>query len=205
MKKHHPVTLFIRIELTITKGIGMILFILLAIIIAKMRRHRIGVLLREPSLIPVWIIEIVFWLLQICIWRQDYRFIGYAGYLQTASILALLWPILKFRLYPQAIAGALMVATGSALNRIVMNANDGRMPVTPSFSGITRYYQEGALEAAQDMRHILMSDATKLNFLADYIDVGFSVISVGDVLVHLFTTVVIYCVIAKCNQKKRER
>ncbi|MBE5769797.1 MAG: hypothetical protein E7336_00335 [Clostridiales bacterium] len=183
----------------------MILFILLAIIIAKMRRHRIGVLLREPSLIPVWIIEIVFWLLQICIWRQDYRFIGYAGYLQTASILALLWPILKFRLYPQAIAGALMVATGSALNRIVMNANDGRMPVTPSFSGITRYYQEGALEAAQDMRHILMSDATKLNFLADYIDVGFSVISVGDVLVHLFTTIVIYCVIAKCNQKKRER
>ena len=95
----------------------MILFILLAIIIAKIRRHRIGVLLREPSLIPVWGIEIVFWLLQICIWRQDYRFIGYAGYLQTASILVLLWPIIKFRLYPQAIAGALMVSAGSIMNR----------------------------------------------------------------------------------------
>ena len=180
----------------------MILFILLAIVIAKLRRHRIGVLLREPSLIPVWVIEIVFWLLQICIWRQDYRFIGYAGYLQTASILALLWPILKFRLYPQAIAGALMVGAGSAMNRIVMHANDGRMPVIPSFSGLTRYYQEGALAASQDVRHVLMSEATKLNFLADYIDVGFSVISPGDVLVHLFTTIVIYCVIAKCNQRK---
>ena len=180
----------------------MILFILLAIIIAKIRRHRIGVLLREPSLIPVWGIEIVFWLLQICIWRQDYRFIGYAGYLQTASILVLLWPIIKFRLYPQAIAGALMVSAGSIMNRIVMNANNGAMPVIPSFSGFTRYYQDGALEISQDVRHILMSDATKLNFLADYIDVGFSVISPGDVLVHLFTTIVIYCVIAKWNQRK---
>ena len=180
----------------------MILFILLAFIIAKLRRHRIRVLLREPSLIPIWIIEIVFWLLQICIWRQDYRFIGIAGYLQTASILALLWPILKFRLYPQAIAGAFMVVTGSTLNRIVMYANGGRMPVILSFSGITKYYQEGALEASQDVRHIIMSDATKLNFLADYIDVGFSVMSIGDVLVHLFTTIVLYCVIVKCNQRK---
>jgi len=180
----------------------MILFILLALIIAKLRRYHIRVLLREPSLIPVWVVEIIFWLLQICIWREDYRFVGYAGYLQTASILALLWPILKFKLYPQAIAGALMVGTGSAMNRIVMNANGGKMPVIPSFSGFTRYYREGALEVSRDVRHIMMSDATKLNFLADYIDVGFSVISIGDVLVHLFTTVVIYCVIAKCNQRK---
>ena len=180
----------------------MILFILLALIIAKLRRHSIRVLLRETSLIPIWIIEIIFWLLQLCIWRQDYRFIGLAGYLQTASILALLWPIMKFRLYPQAIAGAIMVVTGSALNRIVMHANGGMMPVIPSFSGFTKYYQEGALELSHDVRHVLMSDATKLNFLADYIDVGFSVISIGDVLVHLFTTIVIVCVIAKRNQRK---
>ena len=180
----------------------MILFILLALIIAKLRKHRIRVLLREPSLIPVWVIEIIFWLLQLCIWRQDYRFIGLAGYLQTASILALLWPIMKFRLYPQAIVGAVMVVVGSALNRIVMHANGGKMPVVPSFSGFTKYYQEGALELSQDVRHVIMSDTTKLNFLADYIDVGFSVISIGDVLVHLFTTIVIYCVIAKCNHRK---
>ena len=180
----------------------MILFILLAVVIAKLRHLRVGVILREPSLIPIWIIEILFWLLQACIWRQDYRFIGLSGYMQTASILALLWPILKYRLYPQAITGSGMVAVGSALNRIVMNANDGRMPVALSLSGFTNYYSEGALEASQDARHIIMSDATKLNFLADYIDVGFSIMSIGDVLVHLFTTIVIYFVIVKCNQKE---
>ena len=180
----------------------MILFILLAIVVAKLRHYRIGVILREPALIPIWIIEILFWLLQFCIWRQDYRFIGLAGYLQTASILALLWPILKFRLYPQAIIGAIMVIVGSTLNRIVMYANDGKMPVLMSFSGFTKYYNDGAIEASNDVRHIMMTDTTKLNFLADYIDVGFSVLSVGDVLVHLFTTVVIYCVIEKSNQRK---
>lgn len=183
----------------------MILFILLAIIIAKVRKKHVTVLLHEPSLIPVWIVEVVFWILQARIWMQDYRFIGLAGYLQTTSILALLWPILKFRLYPQAIAGAVMVGAGSAMNRIVMHANGGRMPVLPSFSGATAYYREGALELSRDVRHIMMSEATKLNFLADYIDVGFSVISPGDVLIHLFTTIVIYCVIAKCNQKQESQ
>lgn len=182
----------------------MILFILLAMIAAKIRGYRVTVLLREASLIPVWAVEIIFWILQACIWMQDYRFVGYAGYLQTASILALLWPILKFKLYPQSIAGAILVGGGSMMNRIVMRANGGKMPVIPSFSGFTRYYREGALEASADVRHIMMSEATKLNFLADYIDVGFSVISPGDVLVHLFTSIVIYCVIAKCNRKQQE-
>lgn len=181
----------------------MILFILLAIIAAKIKRNRVTVLLREPSLIPIWIVEIVFWILQVCIWKQDYRFVGYAQYLQTASILALVWPILRFKLYPQAIVGAAMVGIGSVSNRIVMHANGGKMPVIPSFSGVTYYYREGALEVSKDVRHIMMSDTTKLNFLADYIDVGFSVISPGDVLVHLFTTIVIYCVISRLNQAQK--
>lgn len=180
----------------------MILFILLAIIAAKVRRNRVTVLLREPSLIPLWILEIIFWLLQICIWRQDYRFIGYAQYLQTAFILVLIWPILRFKLYSQAIAGAVMVGVGSGLNKLVMHVNGGKMPVTPSFSGVTYYYREGALEVSQDVRHIMMSESTKLNFLADWVDVGFSVISLGDVLVHLFTTIVIYCVIVRLNKQK---
>ena len=49
----------------------------------------------------------------------------------------------------------------------------------------------------------MMSDSTKLNFLADYIDVGFSVISPGDVLIHLFTTIVVYNVIVSLNKKEK--
>lgn len=196
-------TLSDRNNCYISEGIDMVLFILLAFGIAKLKGNRVTVLLREPSLIPMWILEIVFWLLQACIWMEDYRFIGYAGYLQMASILCLIWPILRFRLYPQAIAGAIMVSIGSISNRVVMAMNGGKMPVIPSFSGFTYYYREGALEVSQDVRHIMMSDSTKLNFLADYIDVGFSVISPGDVLIHLFTTIVVYNVIVSLNKKEK--
>jgi len=181
----------------------MVLFILLAIIAARLRGNHVTVLLREPSLIPIWILEVIFWILQACIWMEDYRFIGYATYLQTASVLCLLWPIFRFRLYPQAIAGAIMTCIGSVSNQVVMAANGGKMPVVPSFSGFTRYYREGALEVSQDVRHIMMSDSTKLNFLADYIDVGFSVISIGDVFIHLFTTIIIYMVIVSLNKKEK--
>lgn len=182
----------------------MVLFILLAVIIAAVCRNRISVLFREASLIPMWIIEIIFWILQACIWMEDYRFVRYAGLLQTASVLCLLWPILRFKLYPQAICGACLVSIGSVMNRIVMHANGGKMPVIPTFSGVTYYYREGALAASGDIRHIMMSESTKLNFLADYIDVGFSVISPGDVLIHSFTTIIVFCVIIKLNQRLKE-
>ena len=95
------------------------------------------------------------------------------------------------------------MSIGSISNRVVMAVNGGKMPVIPSFSGFTYYYREGALEVSQDVRHIMMSDSTKLNFLADYIDVGFSVISPGDVLIHLFTTIVVYNVIVSLNKKEK--
>lgn len=178
----------------------MLLFVLLAVVIARFRGKRIRVLLHEPSLIPMWIVEIVFWLLQLCIWREDYRFIGYAAYLQTAAILCLIPPILRFRLYPQAIIGAVLTCIGSVSNRIVMAANNGKMPVHPSLSILTRYCQAGALELSGDARHILMSERTKLNFLADYIDVGFSILSPGDVLIHLFTAIIVYATIVRLNE-----
>lgn len=180
----------------------MILFILLAIFFAKIRRYHVTILFREVSMLPLWILEIIFWILQVCIWMEDYRFISLARWLQTANILVLLWPIMKFRLYPQAIAGAILTGAGSAMNRIVMQANGGRMPVRPSLSAASHYFREGALELSGDVRHLLAGETTKLNFLADYIDVGFSIMSPGDVLIHLFTTIVIYCVIAKCNQMR---
>lgn len=177
----------------------MILFILLAILIAAAKGYRVTVLFREISLLPMLIEEIIFWYFQVCAWCGDYRYVPYAIYLQTCNILVLVWPILKFKLYPQAICGSVSTAFGSILNRIVMNANGGAMPIRPIFSRTTLYYKDGAIEAANDVRHILMSPETKFNFLADYIDVGFSIMSLGDLFIHGFTTLVVYNVIKKLN------
>ena len=177
----------------------MILFILLALLIAAIRGKRVTGLLRERSLYPLWVLEIVFWIFQISAWMGDSRFIPYGALLQTACMLSLLWPILRHRLYPQAIAGALLSCAGTALNRLAMRANGGRMPVYPTLSRLTGYYRDGALEAAEDALHVLMTPDTHLNFLADVFDVGFSIMSVGDLLIHAFVTLVVYGVVVRLN------
>ena len=182
----------------------MILFILLGVLIAAIRGKHPRKLLHEPSLLPLIALEIVFWVFQISAWMGDYRFVPYGGWLQMGCILSLLWPILKFRLYPRALAGAAMVCAGSLLNRAAMAANGGSMPVYPTLSRLTGYYRDGALAASGDVRHILMSGSTRLNFLGDYIDAGLSVMSVGDLLIHGFVTLIIYGVAARLDDTKEE-
>lgn len=179
----------------------MILFIVLAILTAKIKGCIVRGIFKEYSLIPVLIMEVLFWYFQICAWMGEYRYIQYAAQIQMFYILALLFPILKFKLYNKAIAGSIMVALGSVMNRVVMNANGGRMPVFPTVSRFTGYFKTGALEAAEDVRHILMSSETPLKYLGDYIDVGFSIMSPGDILMHGFVTLVIYGVVKELNRK----
>ena len=59
----------------------------------------------------------------------------------------------------------------------------------------------GAIEAAGDARHALMSETTRMKFLGDYIDVGFSIMSPGDILIHGFVTLVILGVINELNKE----
>lgn len=58
---------------------------------------------------------------------------------------------------------------GAVLNMLVCSLNKGMMP--------TIY------PPIDDGRHILMTDATRFNFLCDWIVSGYSMISIGDVLI----------------------
>ena len=154
-------------------------------------------------MLPLWMVEVVFWIAQICAWCGVYSLVRWASVLQTAYLLALLPPVLRFRLYKEACEGAVMTLAGSALNRCVMQANGGKMPVWPTLSRWTGYYRAGAMDAAGDQLHMLMSDATRLNFLGDWIDVGFSIMSVGDLLIHGFVLLVVLRAIQRWNRGNR--
>lgn len=179
----------------------MILFIALGILLAKIKGNRVSVVFKEISLLPLFILEILFWYFQMCVWMGNYSFIQYASMIQSLYILSLLWPVLKYKLFGYAVAGSGLVAVGSYMNKLVMNANAGRMPVYPSISKYTGYFVNGALEVSGDLRHVIMSDTTKLKYLGDYIDVGFSIMSPGDVLMHIFITLVIFGTINEFNRK----
>ena len=60
------------------------------------------------------------------------------------------------------VAGIWLVATGSALNLVVIAANGGRMPVAPELAG--SLVQRGHIG-----QYVLMASDTHLNWLADWI------------------------------------
>lgn len=179
----------------------MILFIAVACALAKRKGCRIAPIFREWSLYPLYLTEAVFWIMQIAAWTGHYMFIPYAEWIQTAFTLVLLFPILKFRLYGTACIGCLFVAIGSWMNKLVMNANGGQMPVYPTLSRWTIYFRDGAIEEANDYLHCVMNSDTKLKFLADWVDCGFSILSLGDVLIHSFVLIVIYKTVIELNKR----
>jgi hypothetical protein len=178
----------------------MILFMLVACAIAKINRYRIKPIWKDASLYPFFAVECVYWVFQVCAFAGNYMFLPYAGFLQSAFIISMLFPILRHRLYAKAIVGTGMVFAGSLLNKLVMNYNGGRMPVWPTLSKFTGYFNPQALTNGFDALHTLMGGNSALNFLGDYIDVGYSIMSPGDLLIHGFTTVIIYGVIKNLNK-----
>ena len=52
---------------------------------------------------------------------------------------------------------------------------------------------------AADALHVLGNAETKVKFLTDYIDYGYSILSVGDVFIHLFFCIMLYSLIKAVN------
>ena len=169
----------------------MLLFILLGIAVAKIQKNKISPLFRVADFYPLFVVETGYLILQILTMTGNFELLRYAQVVQMAFIASLLPAIIRRKLQIPAIAGAGCVILGTVLNKIVINANNGKMPVFPTLSRLTGYYTEGILEKGIDNLHIIMTDSAKLPFLADIIDTGFSIMSVGDVLIHSFVTIIL--------------
>ena len=175
------------------------LFIIAGIIIAKVKKYKVSCIFKKIDLYPLFIVEAVFIFFTITAFCGNYDYVKYAPHIQKAFILALIPPILIRRLYTQSFIGCGMVVFGTILNKIVIHANDGHMPVYPTLSKYTVYVTDEVLTRGVDDLHIPMTEFTKLNFLADYIDFGFSVNSIGDIIIHSFVAVVVFYTIKRMN------
>jgi len=81
-----------------------------------------------------------------------------------------------------------------------MSQNGGKMPVYATLSKLTGYFDESTLGTV-DQVHILGNEATKYKILTDYIDVGYSILSIGDILIHAFIVMVVYSAIKENSNK----
>ena len=177
----------------------MLINLFLAVFCAKIKGYKILPILKAYSLYPYFIVEILYLYLQACIFAGNYHYVQYTAIFKSIYLYTLLIPIFVYRLYKPGICGSILIIIGTFLNKFVISQNGGKMPVFASLSKITGYYKESAIGVADNI-HIIGSETTRYKILTDYIDLGNSILSIGDVLIHSFVFIVIYYVIKEINK-----
>lgn len=182
----------------------MLIFFFLALLVGRLQGRQVSTVFYQKCLIPYFILEFCYIGVQFSTFCGYYGFIPYAELFKRLYFLVLLVPILVHQLYVPAIAGAGSVAVGTLLNRAVMNANGGKMPVFATLARWTGYYTSD-FSAVGDTIHMAGDSTVKLAFLADYIDLGYCILSVGDLLVHAFTFIIVYALVRKvCPMRDKQ-
>ncbi|WP_069998056.1 DUF5317 family protein [Cellulosilyticum sp. I15G10I2] len=174
--------------------------LLLAIAVAKMKNYSIKPLFKSWPIYLILAIELVYLAIQISIFRGYYGLIKYTDILETIYLSSYLTLIFKYKQYIGAIAGSACVVMGSILNHIAIAANQGKMPGFPTLSYLTGYVTPEAFAKVGGI-HVLGDDSTRLKFLTDIFDLGYAILSVGDVLIRSFVFIIIFGSIKYLNRE----
>ena len=183
----------------------MLIFILIPLLIAYFKGYRIWSVFRAVDLYPFFLTCACHGFFVVSAWLGNHEFVKYSEALQLVMLLTLVLPVIRRKIFTPALVGAGLTVLGTVMNRIVINANGGKMPVYPTLSKLIGFYKDGQLDGSIDSLHVLMDGSAKLPFLADYIDFGVCILSPGDLLIHSFASIIIYCTVASvCERKARE-
>ena len=175
--------------------------IFLAIIYSKIKGYKITPLFRNWAIYPLFAFVIIYIILEAMLFNGNYTFIKYASTFHYLYLLTFLILIVKYKLNISAIIGSIFIFIGTILNKIVISANNGKMPVFPTLSYLTGYAKPDSFIRVNDI-HILGNGVTKLKFLTDIIDVGYSVMSIGDICIRVFAFIIIINTIKVINKTK---
>ncbi|AJA48878.1 hypothetical protein CPAST_c28110 [Clostridium pasteurianum DSM 525 = ATCC 6013] len=169
----------------------MIEAVLIAMVIAKLRRYKLKPLFTSWHIYPVLFMIIIYIFLNIGVFWGNYSFIKFSGILESIYIGTFFVLVIKYKQYISAIIGSICIVIGTMLNKVAISANGGKMPVFPTLSYTTGYITNESFARANDI-HILGNEAAKLKILTDIIDLGYSILSIGDIFIRIFTFLIIY-------------
>ena len=181
----------------------MIETILLALIFAKLGGYKIKPLFKDWPIYLVLAFALIYILLEIAVFNGNYSVIGFSTAYKILYLSAFLAMIIKYNLYRNAIAGSVFVLAGGVMNDVAIAVNNGKMPVFPTLSYLTGYASADAFTKVNDI-HILGSSAVNYKFLTDIIDIGYSILSIGDVFIRMFPFIIVFYAVKSCNVKKEK-
>ncbi|MHC1683539.1 MAG: DUF5317 family protein [Clostridiaceae bacterium] len=168
----------------------MIETILLALLYSKLRGYKLKPLFKSWTIYPVVLFELIYVIFQIMIFNENYMFIKYSGIMHMFYILSFLPMIIMCKLNYSAIIGSISIFVGTILNKFAIANNGGKMPVFPTLSYYTGYIKVDSFIRLNDI-HILGDENTKLKLLTDIFDVGYSIMSIGDIFIRMFAFIII--------------
>lgn len=177
--------------------------IIISFIICKIKGFKLKPLFKSWTIYPVIFMELVCLVVQINIFMENYEVINYVGLLKTFYLCSYIPLIFKYKQYISAIVGSIFVVVGGILNDIAITANNGYMPVFPSLSYFTGYAKSNSFNKVNDI-HILGDANTKLKPLTDIFDIGYSVLSLGDIFIRVFIFIILYNVVKQLNKTNEE-
>ena len=175
--------------------------IIFALIFAKIRKYKIKPLFKIWQFYIILCLEAIYLIFLINFLMGNYSVVKYMDILNTLYLAAYLLLIIRFKLYKSALLGTVCILIGSLLNQLAINANGGKMPVFPRLSRLTGLVKEQPLNTIDNL-HILGSEATKLIILTDIIDIGYTVLSIGDIFIRIFVFIIIYNTVKYLNKNQ---
>lgn len=181
----------------------MIETILLALLCAKLGGYKIKPLFKDWPIYLVLAFALIYILLEIAVFNGNYSVIRFSTAYKILYLSAFLAIIIKYNLYKKAIVGSVFVLIGGALNDIAIAANGGKMPVFPTLSYLTGYASPDAFTKVNDI-HILGSSTVNYKFLTDFIDIGYSILSIGDLFIRMLPFIVVFYAVKSCNVAKNK-
>ena len=175
--------------------------IILALLYAKLKGNKIIGIFSSWAIYPIIIFEVITLLGQVISFEGYYGVIEVINKFTSIYLMCYLLLVYRYELYTTAIKGSFFVILGGVLNDIAIKANGGFMPVYQSLSYLTG---RAALEKYQMINdiHILGSSETKVKFLTDFIDLGYTILSIGDICMRIFVFMIIYNSIKKINSER---
>lgn len=182
----------------------MLLTILLTILYARLRKLHIKPIFKAFDLYPIFVFELFNIYLQINIFLHNYSYIQWAETIKSAYLFLFIIPIIYRKIFKAGIIGSVSILIGTVLNKIVIAANGGKMPIYPTLSKLTGYFDPIMFKTNPGI-HILGDETAKLKILTDYIDIGYSVLSIGDLFIHAFAAIVIYYTIKSFQENSYVR
>ncbi|MGL4800616.1 MAG: DUF5317 family protein [Cellulosilyticaceae bacterium] len=176
--------------------------ILVALLISKIKGYKVNVVVMEKAFYPLFVCEIIYWCIQMSLFAGNYAFLPYAAVFKSIYLCTTLFIVFRYDLAKYALIGAICVLVGGWCNDVAIAANGGYMPVFPSLSYLTGYVSKEAFGVA-DQLHILGNEWTKAKYLTDIFDIGYSILSIGDLLIRLLPGLVLYKGIQCANKEQR--